>query len=169
MDGIQERWQFVQAHEDELLAYAQKLAEQGDARDRKQQRSELEKHQKRCKDLDTLIQGLYEQVVLGSLNNQRFAALTATYENEQKTVKLRIAELEQQIAREDTSTANAMKFFQLVRKYTEIQALTAPILNDLIDSIVVHAPEGVGKARTQEVVVNFRFIKNNWFANSRSL
>ena len=52
---------------------------------------------------------------------------------------------------------------QLVRKYTEVTELTEPILRDLIDTIVVHEPKGVKKSRTQRVVVNSRFIKDNWF------
>lgn len=168
LEGIQEKVEFVKAHEDELLLYAKKLAGQGREKELRQQRGELERSRKRCKELDHLIQKLFEQNAVGLLTDERFATLSSTYEEEQKALKAKVAELEHKLTSEEADVANAMKFFQLVRKYTEVTELTVPILRDLIDTVVVHAPKGVKKSRTQRVVVNFRFIKDNWFRDDDS-
>ena len=163
LEGIQERVEFVKAHEDDLLVYAKKLAGQGKEKELRQQRAELERSRKRCRELDHFIQKLFEQNAVGLLTDERFATLSGTYEDEQKALKSKVSELEQKLSSEECDVVNAMKFFQLVRKYTEVTELDVPILRDLIDTVVVHAPTGVKKSRKQRVVVNFRFIKDNRF------
>ncbi len=47
----------------------------------------------------------------------------------------------------------------MIRKYTDLTELTAPLLNELIEKIVVH--EGVkddSGNRTQEVDIYYRFL-----------
>ena len=44
------------------------------------------------------------------------------------------------------------------RKYINIEELTAPLLNELIEKIVVHDPKEVDGVRTQKVEIFYRFI-----------
>ena len=64
---------------------------------------------RRDEDLDTLFKRIYEDMVSGRLSAERFDKLSSEYETEQKNV----------------------------RKYTDPEELTAEILNDLVDQIVV--------------------------------
>lgn len=163
LDGIQEKQRFVKAHEEELALYAQKLADRGADIELKKMRSDLEKFRKRRDELDILIQKLFEQVALGAIPQERFATLSATYEDEQKTLKSKIAELEENISGRGGDVQNIMRFFELVRKHDEVTELSAAIIHEFIDSVVVYQAEGKRKDRTQKVVINFRFIKDNWF------
>lgn len=40
----------------------------------------------------------------------------------------------------------------------EMERLTAPLLRELIDHIDVYETEGVGKSRTQGIVIYYRFV-----------
>jgi DNA invertase Pin-like site-specific DNA recombinase len=164
LEGIQDKQQFVKAHEEELALYAQRLADQGADIELKQARFVLDRSQKRHGELDILIQTLFEQVALGTIPQERYKTMSAVYEDEQKAVSVKIAELESQITETRGNTQNIFRFFDLVRKHSEITVLTAEILYALIDSVVVYQAEGIRKGRTQKVVINYRFLGDNWFS-----
>ena len=163
LEGIQEKQQFVKAHAEELALYAQQLADRGADIGLKQMRSELEKSRKRCDELDLLLQKLFEQVAMGAIPQERFETLSSTYEEEQKALKAKIAGLQVGVADRGGGLQNIMRFFELVRKHDDVTELTAKILHELIDSVVIHQAAGKRKDRAQKVVINFRFIKDNWF------
>ena len=89
--------------------------------------------------------------------------MSATYEDEQKTLKSKIADLQEKVSDRGSDVQNIMRFFDLVSKHDDVTELNAEILHKLIDSVVVYQAEGKRKDRTQKVVINFRFIKDNWF------
>ena len=49
-------------------------------------------------------------------------------------------------------------FLRTVRRFMEMQTLTASLLQELIDHIDVYETEGKGKHRTQRVVIYYRFV-----------
>ena len=49
-------------------------------------------------------------------------------------------------------------FVGAIRKFMEMQTLTPVLLRELIDRIDVYETEGVGKQRTQRIVIHYRFI-----------
>ena len=50
------------------------------------------------------------------------------------------------------------KFVRAIRRFMEMKVLTKNLLTELIDKIEVHETEGVGKNRTQRVVIYYRFV-----------
>jgi len=163
LEGIQAKQRFVKEHGADLSQYAQKLADRGADIELKQIRADLDKAQKRCKELDILIQKLFEQVALGALSQERFATLSQTYEQEQQTLKPKIATLEAKLTDRGGDMQNIMRFFELVRKHEEVTELTAENIHEFVESVVVYQAEGKRLDRTQKVIVNFRFIKDSWF------
>jgi hypothetical protein len=163
LDSIQEKQRFVKAHEDELALYAQKLADDGANGESKQLHIELERLRKRCTELDTVISKLFEQAALGVISQERFLLLSATYEDEHKSLKEKIAGLEARVSSKSGDAQNILRFFELVARHSDITELSVPVIHQLIDSIVVYQAEGGRKDRTQRVVINFRFIRDNWF------
>ena len=45
-----------------------------------------------------------------------------------------------------------------IRKFMEMQTLTAPLLRELIDHIDVYETEGTGKNRTQRIMIHYKFV-----------
>ena len=52
---------------------------------------------------------------------------------------------------------NADRFFEIIRKYTDITELAAPILNELIDRIIIYEKEEIDGEAVQNVVIFYRF------------
>ena len=48
------------------------------------------------------------------------------------------------------------RFLKNVRKYTDPEELTAEILNDLVDKIVVHAPDKSSGHRKQKIEIYYK-------------
>ena len=162
LEGIQEKQRFVKENKDDLAQYAQRLADRGADIELKQIRTDLDKAQKRSKELDILIQKLFEQVALGAMEQERYATLSQTYEQEQKLLKTKITTHEARLADRGGDTLNFMRFFDLVQKHEAVTELTSEILHEFIESVVVYQAEGKRLDRTQKVVINFRFIKDSW-------
>ena len=49
-------------------------------------------------------------------------------------------------------------FVAAIRRFMEMDKLTAPLIGELIDHITVYETEGKGKNRSQRVVIHYRFI-----------
>ena len=45
-----------------------------------------------------------------------------------------------------------------IRRFMEMDFLTAPLLRELIDRITVYETVGTGKNRSQRVIIHYRFI-----------
>ena len=164
LEGIQTRQKFVREHkESELVAYAQQLADKGADIKLKQYRSELERFQKRCGELDHLLQKLFEQLALGAIPQERFHTLSATYELEQKALKEKVEILKKEVSKSDNNMQDILRFFDLARKHDYVTELTSEVVHKFVDHVVIYQAEGVGKSKTQKIVINFRFIKDSWF------
>ena len=158
-EDIKRNAQIAKQYEDELSEYAKKIASGNQNGKFKRLQKELEKLKQRDAELDIIIKKLFEQNALGIITDERFVSMSAGYESEQRESAERIKELQTQLEKRDAEGNNTTKFLNLVRKYSEITELTAPILNDLIDSIVVYNAEGKGrKNRKQRVEINYKFI-----------
>ena len=55
-------------------------------------------------------------------------------------------------------TQNKDRFIAAIRKFIEMERLTAPLLRELIDKIVVYETEGTGKNRSQRIVIHYKFV-----------
>ena len=58
----------------------------------------------------------------------------------------------------DTMQQNKENFINAIRRFMEMKKLTAPLLRELIDKITVYETEGVGKNRSQRVMIHYKFI-----------
>ena len=94
---------------------------------------------KREKELDRIIEHLYEDNVSGRLDEKRFYKMLASYEAEQKDISSRLASLIRPVKPSDESTAQDAyhKFFTLLNDVTETVELTPELLHKLIDRIEI--------------------------------
>ena len=53
---------------------------------------------------------------------------------------------------------NKDDFIKAIRKFMEMQTLTAPMLRELIDHIDVYEKEGSSKHYTQRIAIYYRFV-----------
>lgn len=111
---------------------------------------------RRDEDLDTLFKRIYEDMVSSRLTAERFDKLAAEYEAEQKRVKQTIVALQELIDSGEQEQRDLQQFLKNVRKYTDPEELTAEMLNDLVDKIVIHAPDKSSGKRKQKIEIYYR-------------
>lgn len=73
-------------------------------------------------------------------------------------MKERLKALEDILDQVAEKQENTAKFLELVREYTDIQELTKPILNELIDKVVVFDAEKARGDRVQRIDIYYRFV-----------
>ena len=131
------------AAEDER-AFAKLIMEKGEAeqkRDIAAKKRLLTQKRRRVDVLDTLFERVYEDNVAKKLSDERFAKMSAKYEQEQRDLRADMVELETAIAGQESQLGDVDRFLSVVRKYTDIQTLSPAITNEFIDRIVVYEPE----------------------------
>ncbi len=94
----------------------------------------------------------------GKISDERFVKLSGNYENEQKSLEDRVAELHGMIASEQEANVNVDRFLSLVRKYTDIQELTAEVIREFVEKIYVHKAERIDGKRIQRVRIVWNCI-----------
>lgn len=139
----------------------EKLKSRFDMQETKKQdslRKQLSRFKKRSKELDTIIQKLYEKQLLDEISDERFRKLTDSYESEQVELNQQIVKLQEVLISQTESKENVDKFMQTIRRYTNLETLTTQLVNELIDKIIVHQATGRGKNRQVTIELHYRFI-----------
>ena len=142
-------------------AFLKKLEQQSQAqfsKDNKRQQLQLQKDEHRSKEIDSIIQKLYEDNLLGKISDERFVKLSRSYEEEQKQLQTSISDLTEKLAKQQEDSLNISKFMTRISKYTELPELTVEIVNELIDKIVIHKPTGTKRNRIIQIDIYYNFI-----------
>ena len=142
-------------------AFLKKLEQQSQAqfsKNNKRQRQQLQKDEHRSKEIDSIIQKLYEDNLLGKISDERFVKLSQSYEEEQKQLQASISDLTEKLAKQQEDSLNISKFMARISKYTELPKLTVEIVNELIDKIVIQKPTGTKRNRIIQVDIYYNFI-----------
>ena len=142
-------------------AFLKKLEQQSQAqfsKDNKRQRQQLQKDEHRSKEIDSIIQKLYEDNLLGKISDERFVKLSQSYEEEQKQLQASISDLTEKLTKQQEDSLNISKFMTRISKYTKLPELTVEIVNELIDKIVIHKPTGTKCNRIIQIDIYYNFI-----------
>ena len=124
----------------------------------KELKRKLNRDRKRSAELDGLIKKLYEAYATGKLSEKRFETLVADYEREQETLEEVIAKGQTELDAFNADTVRVDQFMALARKYTDFTELTAPMIFEFVDKIIVHKADRSTGERTQEVEIFLKFI-----------
>ena len=166
---------FLRSDED---VFAELLAQKTNAdmiAEKKYMEAELQRCIARNNKVAELFEKLYEDNVEGKVTDEWFLQLSHKYEVERMELKEKIAELRGSISDLDSMQTNKDQFIHAIRKFMEMQTLTAPLLRELIDHIDVYETEGTGKNRTQRIMIHYKFVGvidipdsgNNYTADTR--
>jgi len=158
LDEIKSVSGYVRDNEAEFARQIRERSELETEKAAKAGRKTLAKNQKRHAELDTVISKLFEQNAAGKIPDVRFEILLAGYETEQAELAESIITLQVEIDNYDADNASAEKFVQLARKYTDFSELTAEMLHEYVEKIIVHEAVGGRGNRTQRVEVFLNFI-----------
>jgi len=150
----------------------QKFAEKLSAASRKESerglqkaKAELTKAKTRIGTLDRIISKIYEDNVEGKISDERFATMLAGYEAEQYELKAKVVELEALIGKATEQTTNIESFLRLVRSYTEVEVLSAEVVHEFIEKVLVGEAEYTAprfshwaRGKTQEIRIIYNYL-----------
>lgn len=134
---IREAAEYITEYEPVFLYLFAKQHQLSVSRNLNQARKEIEKSKKRIQELDKLFASAFERNVLGTLDDERYARMTASYEKEQKELMESVAEAEQTLSSAEQENIDLRTFLSVIRQCTDIQELTPALVNRLISKIEV--------------------------------
>ncbi len=158
LDGIRRVTAFARDCEDEFVEMVTKKTRSELDKSMRDSRRELEQAQARIAKLDEIIQRLYEDNIEGKISDERFTKMTANYEAEQQTLEKRVTELKSIMTEEKESALNVNHFLSLVRKYTDINELTAEVIREFVEKIFVYKAERIDGRRVQRIKIVWNCI-----------
>jgi hypothetical protein len=178
LDALRRTSAYVREHESEFVELVREKSAVIKSDTLKSHKKQIAKNERRISELDKLIMSVYEDKVKGLLPEERFAMMAASYEGEQADVKAQTATLQSELDAYHSDSANAEKFIELTRRFTQFEELTPVMLNELVDKVLVHEgvwSEGVNPTtqkgmgtRRQHVEVFLKYIGDMEIPDTRS-
>ena len=118
----------------------------------------LAQAEKRIGELDRLFIKIYEDNAKGKLNDDRFAMMSKTYEDEQAQLKVEIVNLQKEIEVQERQIEDLEQFIQRARRYTDLTELTPYALRELVKAVYVEAPDKSSGKRKQRVHIEYDLV-----------
>lgn len=157
LKAVNELFVTIKDNEDEFVQSAMESSATKHSSELFKAKKALTKAEKRIAELDKLFTRLYEDNVSGKVSDERYAMMSAGYEDEQKKLKEEAEKLTAFIEASEQKCADVNSFIKVVQKYEHITELTPEIMHELIEKIVVYAPDNSSGHRTQQIEIHFRF------------
>lgn len=149
---------FLQSDEEAFADLLAQKTQKDIINEQKALQGELQRCTARNQKIAELYEKLYEDNISCKVTDEWFMQLAHKYEAERMAIKTKIASLNERISNLGTMQQNKDRFIGAIRKFMEMQNLTAPLLREPIDEIMVYETEGVGKNRSQRIMVHYKFI-----------
>ena len=138
LEAIQKVAKYVAEYEPVFLYLFAKKNTLGRETTIRTMKTKIEKSKQRIKELDMLIERIYEDNVLGKISDDRFYRMSANYEKEQKELLAAVEHDEQKVREAEQEKINLNVFLTAIRECTDLKELTPTIVNTLIKRIDVH-------------------------------
>ena len=141
--------------------FAQRQLEEFGEKQKKElaeKRRELDKAKLRVREIDGIIQKLYEDNATGKISDERFATMSVSLENEQSELKDRIPALENELENAKIKTEGLQRFIDKAKQVTRLESLTPELVHEFIEKIVVSAPEYKDGKRCQKVEIYYNGV-----------
>ena len=118
----------------------------------------IEKDKRRIVEIDTMIERLYEDNVLGKSPDDRFSKMMGKYETQQKTLVEETKMLDRALEQAEQDKVDLRVFLETIRKCTDIKELTPALVNRLIQRIEVHKSEKVDGRKRVKLDIYFTAV-----------
>ena len=146
---------------DDEESFAMLLADKTNAdilKEKKHIEGELQKCIVRSEQVAELCIKCYEDNVSGKLSDEMFMRFSGKYETERLELKEKISAYRKRLSEVEEMQLGKEKFIAAVRKFMQMDKLTAPLLRELIARIDVYEVTGTGKNRKQMIKIHYKFV-----------
>ena len=158
LETIQGATAYARENESEFIEIIRAASDVRQGETARNHKRQIAKNEKRIAELDGLFRKTYEDFAAGLLNEKRFEQLSQGYESEQTTLEQQTAKLKASIERFDSDSLRADKFVELSKRYQDFDELTAPILHEFVDKVIVHEADKSSGKREQQVDIYLNYI-----------
>ncbi len=158
LEDVKKQVKRANINNDKLLEELLLTSQLNTKKDYLQYEKDITKNQKRITEIDMIIGNLYEDKVLNKITEERFITLSNKYEQEQKTLKDTINDLNIKLDSFKDTKDNVIKFTNIIKKYTEIEELSFTLINELIDKIVIYECSYEDDMRKQQIDIYYNFV-----------
>ncbi len=168
LDVLRKTTGYVRAHEEDFLRRVRENSAIQQGETAKAHQKLIARNERRLMEIDRIYKSLYEDKALGKIDETIFTSMTEGYGQERLDLRAKTDALQAELDAFDADSVRADKFAEIVRRYTSFEELTTPMLNALVDRVIVHEcnwsegntgeggrPRG---ARTQRVDVYLKYI-----------
>ena len=149
---------YVQCYETQFAKEQMNILDIRQQKELLTKRRELEKAIRRVSEIDNIIQKLYEDNIIGKVSDERFATLSLSLENEQKTLKETIPTMEEYISTASVKKENLQQFIDKAKRVTRLKELTPEIVHEFIEKIVVSKPTYIDGVRHQSIDIYYKGV-----------
>lgn len=151
--------QYVSKHGNQFIKAAVGFTQQATESLRKRKERELQAKKARDCEIDKIFNRLYEDNMLGKIDDTRFAKMSAQYTKEQVALTEHIKNLTKELDELENREMDVSAFVQVLQKYTHIKKLTERMLNELIERIeVCHAERTASGERRQKIRIVYNCL-----------
>ena len=122
--------------------------------------TEKVKTETRLSQLAKITKKLYEDNACEVLDTDSYRAFLSEYQNEQKQLSQRLSEIEAELNQKDEYAEHLRRQSEANKVYTQVETLTADMVNQLIERIEVGHLETIGGGKRQNIRIVWRFIQD---------
>ncbi len=158
LESMQRVFWYVQSFEKDFARKQMAAFGEEKKKELSMKRRELEKTKKRVREIDILIQKIYEDNVSGKISDERFATMSMAFEDEQKQLKTSIPDMEQYLETETNKSDCLQRFIDRVKNVTQLTELTPETVHEFIDKIIVSNPEYIDGKRRQSLEIYYNGV-----------
>ena len=158
LEDIRSKAQYAAYDRDRLLMQITRMKDKEQHSRRASYEQELRITAARVKELERLMQNLYEDKCSGVVPQTVFQTLMQKYETERAQKAAVLPELERKVQEQLAHHQEIDRWISIIKQYTEIAALDESILFELVDRIEVSEAKKRGSVRYQDIKVCYRYV-----------
>ena len=160
LDDIREKARYAEYDRESLMERILRLKDKENRSRAASCEQELKVTAARVRELETLMQTLYEDKCNGVIPQTAFQTLMQKYETERAQKAAAIPELEKKVRERRENRQDADHWAEIIRRYAEITELDETILFELVERIEVGETEKRGSLRILNVKIFYRYVGN---------
>jgi hypothetical protein len=159
---------YVRDYEQEFIEKVRESSAIRQGETAKTYQKQIAKNERRLIEIARIYKSLYEDKALGKIDGEMFSQMSGGYQQERVDLRSKTDALQSELDAFNTDSVKADKFIEIVRRYTNFEELTTPMLHEFVEKVVVYEGEwsdgGTGEggrprgSRTQRVEVYLKYI-----------
>ena len=155
LKAVNETLELVKCHEKEFRDNYHSRQKSLKDEEIKALKKDISSAEKRLSELGNLFRKIYEDNASGKISDEEFEPLANSYRKEQSDLQSKLTISRKKLEAQETNADKINTFISKAKGYTELEKVTPKALSDLVNRIIVSAPEKVDGHRTQKVKVIF--------------